>query len=155
MKKIRVSERLRVETDSIRSILASPDSWQTAEGSAATADATGSGTVVHARASLASFDIPDAAAAFVSKAAHLEQTITVPNAFPDQPAAYSAEIPGVPLGITADITAEGLGDGHSLITVDAEAESSIPLLGGMIEEAAAAAVERVFRDRLATIAGSE
>ena len=61
----------------------------------------------------------------------------------------------MPLGITADITAEGLGDGNSLITVDAEAESSIPLLGGMIEEAAAAAVERVFRERLATIAGSE
>lgn len=155
MKKIRVSERLRVGTDSIRSILASPDSWQTAQGSTATAEASGSGTVVHARASLASFDIPDAAAAFVSKAAHLEQTITVPDAFPDETAEYSAEIPGVPLSITADITAERLGDGHSLITVDAEAASSIPLLGGMIEEAAAAAVERVFRARLAAIAGAE
>lgn len=155
MKKIRVSERLRVETDSIRSVLASPDSWQTAQGSTATAETTGSGTVVRARASLASFDIPDAAAAFVSKAAHLEQTITVPDAFPDEAAEYSAEIPGVPLGITADITAERLGDGHSLITVDAEAASSVPLLGGMIEEAAAAAIERVFRARLAAIAGSE
>ncbi len=155
MKKIRVSERLRVGTDSIRSILASPDSWQTAQGSTATAEASGSGTAVHARASLASFDIPDAAAAFVSKAAHLEQTITVPDAFPDETAEYSAEIPGVPLSITADITAERLGDGHSLITVDAEAASSIPLLGGMIEEAAAAAVERVFRARLAAIAGAE
>lgn len=155
MKKIRVSERLRVETDSIRSILASPDSWQTAEGSSASAEQSDAGTVVRARASLASFDLPDAAAAFVSKAAHLEQTITVPDAFPDEAAAYSAEIPGVPLRITADVTAEGLGDGHSLITVDAEAESSIPLLGGMIEEAAAAAVERAFRERLAAIAGAD
>ncbi|WP_083304262.1 DUF2505 family protein [Brevibacterium sp. Marseille-P9724] len=152
MKKIRVSERLRAETTSVRSILASPHSWQTAEGSTATAEAGDAGTVVRARASLASFDLPDAAAAFVSKAANLEQTITVPDAFPDEPAAYAAEIPGVPLRITADVTAEGLGDGHSLITVDAEAESSVPLLGGMIEEAAAAAVERVFRDRLASIA---
>lgn len=152
MKKIRVSERLQAETESVRTALSSPSTWQTSEGASAEAERDGDSAVVTAQASLASFDLPDAAAAFVSKAAHLQQTITVPDAFPDSPASYSAAIPGVPLTITADITAEGLGDGHSLITVEAEAESSIPLLGSMIEEAAAAAVERVFRDRLSTIA---